>query len=55
MTGAGATTPMPNNAETRNIAAHMTAANAGGNGYPYGSIQEELYPVDGGSIDWSLR
>ena len=47
------TTQMPNYAETRNIAAHMTAANAGGNGYPYGSIQEELYPVDGGSIDWS--
>ncbi len=46
-------TPMPNNAETRNIAAHMTAANAGGNGYPYGSIIGELYPVDGGSIDWA--
>ncbi|MGH9646538.1 MAG: M14 family zinc carboxypeptidase [Bryobacteraceae bacterium] len=46
-------TQMPNYAETRNIAAHMTASNAGGNGYPFGSIQDELYPVDGGSIDWS--
>lgn len=47
------TTQMPNYAETRNIAAHMAAPNAGGNGYPYGSIIEELYPVDGGSIDWA--
>jgi hypothetical protein len=46
-------TQMPNFAETNNIAAHMTAPNAGGNGYPYGSIIEELYPVDGGSIDWA--
>jgi hypothetical protein len=46
-------TQMPNYAETRNIAAHMAAVNAGGNGYPYGSIIEELYPVDGGSIDWA--
>jgi hypothetical protein len=46
-------TQMPNYAETRNIAAHMAAANAGGNSYPYGSIIEELYPVDGGSIDWA--
>ena len=46
-------TQMPNYAETRNIAAHMAAPNAGGNGYPYGSIIEELYPVDGGSIDWA--
>jgi acyl-coenzyme A thioesterase PaaI-like protein len=46
-------TPMPNYAETRNIAAHMSALNAGGNGYPYGSIVEQLYPVDGGSIDWA--
>jgi hypothetical protein len=46
-------TPMPNYAETRNIAAHMSALNAGGNGYPYGSIVEQLYVVDGGSIDWA--
>ena len=46
-------TPMPNFAETRNIAAHMAAPNAGGNGYPYGSIIDRLYPVDGGSIDWA--
>jgi hypothetical protein len=46
-------TQMPNYAETNNIAAHMTAPNAGGNGYPYGSIIGELYPVDGGSIDWA--
>ena len=47
------TTQMPNYAETRNIAAHMSAPNAGGNGYPYGSIIEQLYAVDGGSIDWA--
>src|SRR5204863_10220956 len=47
------TTQMPNYAETNNIAAHMAAANAGGNAYPYGSIIGELYPVDGGSIDWA--
>jgi hypothetical protein len=46
-------TRMPNYAETLNIAAHMAARNAGGNGYPYGSIIDQLYPVDGGSIDWS--
>jgi len=46
-------TQMPNYAETRNIAAHMAAPNAGGNGYPYGSIIDLLYPVDGGSIDWA--
>src|SRR5450432_2016349 len=47
------TTPMPNFAETNNIGAHMAAANAEGNNYPYGSIDEELYPVDGGSADWA--
>jgi len=47
------TTQMPNYAETNNIAAHMAAPNAGGNGYAYGSIIEQLYPVDGGSIDWA--
>src|SRR5436309_5304654 len=47
------TTRMPNFDETNNIAAHMAATNAGGNGYPYGSIIEELYTVDGGSIDWA--
>ncbi len=46
-------TRMPNYAETNNIAAHMSARNAGGNGYPYGSIIDQLYPVDGGSIDWA--
>jgi len=46
-------TQMPNFAETNNIAAHMAARNAGGNGYPFGSIINELYPVDGGSIDWA--
>ena len=46
-------TQMPNYAETNNIAAHMAAPNAGGNGYPYGSIIGQLYPVDGGSIDWA--
>jgi hypothetical protein len=47
------TTQMPNYAETNNIAAHMAASNAGGNGYPFGSIIEELYTVDGGAIDWA--
>jgi carboxypeptidase T len=47
------TTRMPNFAETNNIAAHMSARNAGGNGYPFGSIIEQLYPVDGASIDWA--
>jgi carboxypeptidase T len=46
-------THMPNYAETNNIAAHMAATNAGGNGYPFGSIIDQLYPVDGGSIDWA--
>ncbi len=46
-------TRMPNFAETNNIAAHMSAKNAGGNGYPYGSIIDQLYTVDGGSIDWA--
>jgi hypothetical protein len=47
------TTQMPNFAETNNIGAHMAASNAGGNGYPFGSIIEELYTVDGGAIDWA--
>jgi len=46
-------TRMPNYAETNNIAAHMAARNAAGNGYPFGSIIDQLYPVDGGSIDWA--
>lgn len=46
-------TQMPNVAETRNIAAHMSATNANGNGYAFGSIIDQLYPVDGGSIDWA--
>ncbi len=46
-------TRMPNYAETNNIAAHMAATNAGGNGYPFGSIIDQLYTVDGGSIDWA--
>jgi carboxypeptidase T len=44
---------MPNFAETNNIAAHMSAKNAAGNGYGFGSIIGQLYPVDGGSIDWA--
>ena len=35
-------TQMPNYAETNNIAAHMAAPNAGGNGYSYGSIIEPV-------------
>jgi hypothetical protein len=43
----------PNHNELYNIAAHLAAPNAGGNGYPYGTISNELYIVDGGSIDWA--
>lgn len=46
-------TKMPNFAETNNIAAHMSAKNASGNGYAFGSIIGQLYTVDGGSIDWT--
>src|SRR5687768_8010679 len=52
------TTSSPNHSDLTNIAAHMSAPNAngtgfGGNGYPYGSISQQLYIVDGGSIDWA--
>ncbi|MGA7731207.1 MAG: M14 family zinc carboxypeptidase [Chloroflexia bacterium] len=44
---------MPNYNETDNIARRISSPGQGGNNYPYGCIQCELYPVDGGSIDWS--
>jgi hypothetical protein len=42
----------PNDADLRNIAAHMAAINAGGNGYDYGQPPEVLYAVDGDTADW---
>jgi hypothetical protein len=44
---------MPNFNETDNIAKHISSPQAQGNNYPYGSIINQLYPVDGGSIDWA--
>jgi carboxypeptidase T len=45
--------PAPNAADLRNIGAHMAAPSTGGNGYPYCTIPDCLYIVDGGSIDWA--
>jgi hypothetical protein len=44
---------MPNFNETDNIAKHISSPQAQGNDYAYGSIYGQLYPVDGGSIDWT--
>jgi hypothetical protein len=44
--------PMPNFNEIDNIAARLSSTGEGGNGYDYGSIPNQLYIVDGGSIDW---
>jgi hypothetical protein len=46
------TTYAPNRADLRNIGAHMSALNAGGNGYRYGQPPEVLYGVDGDSLTW---
>jgi hypothetical protein len=43
----------PNDADLRNIGAHMSATNAGGNGYDYGQTPELLYIVDGDSVTWA--
>lgn len=42
----------PNGTDLRNIARHMTAANAGGNGYLACQPPSCLYTVNGGSFDW---
>ena len=51
--------PSPNNADLRNIGAHMSALNAGGNnsnsggnGYRYGQPPNILYSVDGDEVSW---
>jgi carboxypeptidase T len=46
------TTAAPNSTDLRNIGAHMSATNAGGNGYTYCQPPSCLYGVDGDSIDW---
>ena len=43
----------PNDADLRNIARHLSATNAGGNGYTYGQAPEVLYSVDGDTTDQS--
>jgi hypothetical protein len=47
------TQPSPNNADIRNIGAHMSALNAEGNGYPFCQPPNCLYGVDGATLDWS--
>jgi hypothetical protein len=44
--------PTPNGADMANIARHMSAVNAGGNGYTACQPGVCLYNVDGGSFDW---
>ena len=51
--GAGPTTTCPTCSRHVTSRRTMSAVNAGGNGYYYGSIYGGLYPVDGGSIDWA--
>ena len=45
----------PNDTDLRNIARHVSSPQLQppGNNYPYGTISQELYIVDGGSIDWA--
>jgi hypothetical protein len=43
--------PAPNDASLRNIAAHMSALDAGGNGYPYCNDCHSI--IDGSSADWA--
>jgi len=44
--------PAPNDADLRNIAAHMSAQDAGGNGYDYCQAPTCLYVSDGTGSDW---
>jgi carboxypeptidase T len=45
----------PNDTDLRNIARHVSSPQMQppGNNYPYDSISQGLYVVDGGSIDWA--
>jgi hypothetical protein len=43
--------PSPNHDSLRNIAAHMSALDAGGNGYPYCNNCHAI--IDGSSADWA--
>lgn len=45
--------PAPNSADLRNIAAHISAPDAGGNGYRYGQPPAVLYKVDGDAVSWA--
>jgi plastocyanin len=47
------TTASPNGPDLANIGAHMSAANASGNGYQSCQPPACLYSVDGDSFDWS--
>ncbi|HKP51034.1 MAG TPA: M14 family zinc carboxypeptidase [Chloroflexia bacterium] len=44
--------PAPNGADLENIAAHMSAQDAGGNGYDYCQAPNCLYVSDGTANDW---
>jgi hypothetical protein len=44
--------PAPNGADLENIAAHMSAQDAGGNGYDYCQAPNCLYVSDGTASDW---
>ena len=46
------TAPSPNEADLANIGAHMSAPDAGGNGYDSCAPPRCLYAVDGDSVDW---
>ena len=46
------TTAAPNGPDLANIGAHMSATNAGGNGYQSCAPPNCLYAVDGDSLDW---
>lgn len=45
--------PAPNGTDLRNIAAHMSARSAGGNGYRYCQPASCLYAVDGDTTSWA--
>lgn len=47
------TAPAPNSADLENIAAHVSARDAGGNGYDYCQPTDCLYATDGTADDWA--
>jgi carboxypeptidase T len=47
------TSPAPNGADLANIGDHMSAFNAGGNGYQSCQPPNCLYAVDGDTVDWA--